>query len=214
MSSMHFIIILFMFLYVKSSDGRILYFGTTHSGKTTLINSCCNLNLPVVQPNQDISTTKDITSYPCLGTHVIDTIGIFDYHPDQRLRFGVIDVLTIILENAAKEGLSGIFWVWSTKNTVRNHELEEIFKTLRNLLPNVIPMAVVKNVFPHCDSSVPGSLANDFSLELLTVSKNDVEPLKTWIKNHNENFRIELPSDWKEYLVKHDINTNCWNRRS
>eukprot|EP01090_Pellita_catalonica_P001705 TRINITY_DN11459_c0_g1_i1.p1 TRINITY_DN11459_c0_g1~~TRINITY_DN11459_c0_g1_i1.p1 ORF type:complete len:336 (-),score=53.77 TRINITY_DN11459_c0_g1_i1:83-1090(-) len=193
-----------LLLLLACCQGRILFFGKTHSGKTTLINRCCGLDLPVAESGQFVSTTKEINAYDCLGTQAIDTIGIFDYDIERKHRFDVKETLEIILANAAGEGLSGMVWIWPSKETVGSHEFEEIFETLLALLPDVIPIAIVRNNFPHLHSQVPEMLSQKYNLELLEASKDNTDSLKKWISKHQKNYKIVLPEDWKNQLVRHD----------
>lgn len=197
---------LLLLLLISIASCRILFYGVTQSGKTSLINSCCGLTLPVANEGSISSTTKEITIHECLGNSVVDTIGIFDYRPNEKQKFDVVDILTMILENAEKDGLSGILWIWGSKQGVGNHELEKIFTTLRDLLPSILPMAIVDNEFPGSKSNVPEYLAKTYRLDLVTVNLENVEALKKWIREHKDKIKIQLPEGWKDYLVKFDIN--------
>jgi hypothetical protein len=195
------------------------------TGKTSLINSLCGLQLPVAVDGQFVSTTTTVQAHPCFNNHkteVVDTIGIFDYtDANQRQRFSINEILEMLLVNAKDKGLSSIAWVWPSRETVGNTELEEVFTTLRDLLPEV-PMAIAHNKvsspslfpyiplsppssttpkfvfqFPGSLSGVPQHIANKWGLALLEVSRDDVAPLRQWIQGHSSNMRIVLPDNWQ-----------------
>jgi len=180
-----------------------LLFGVTHSGKTSLINAACGLSLPVADLNQPFSTTRVISSHKCHDSGVIDTVGVFDYTAEYPLE--VHEVLKVILDTISHTGLSSVLWVWSSKITVGNKQLEEeVFQTLRDLLPYVLPIAIVNNEFPGSSSGVPKLYSDKFHLPVLRASIADPGQVRDWIQSHTVTYRVELPPNYEDYLFQHN----------
>jgi hypothetical protein len=198
------LILLLVVLRGLSTTANNLFFGVTHSGKTTTINVACGLDLPVAAANQVESTPADISAHECLGSKVIDSNGLFDYRAD-GMGLSLTDVLKKILHTASETGVSSVMWVWSSRITVGNYELEEVFMTLKRLLPETLPLAVVDNKFPGSTSMVPALLSEKFDIPVLRSSLSDSSQVQNWIRQHTHSFRIQLPADYENYLLRHDV---------
>lgn len=200
------LIVLLIFGQISIACSRHLFFGETWAGKSTLINTLCDANEPIADPSagQVGSTTTLVKTILCGNTQAIDTIGVFDYHENITLRLGTVEVITTLLDNAAEHGLSSVLFVWPSLRRNANAELEDIFVTLRKLLPE-IPMAIVHNKYPGYSSNVPGQYHRKFGLPLLEACREDASALRGWMNEHTQQIRVTLPNGWRDMLTKHDV---------
>lgn len=201
----------FLFLSPGLISAENVVFGKTGAGKSLLINLSCDLKVPVGETTSIESTSDKVVSLPCLGTRVVDTVGLFDYTKDgKRITFSVAEVLTMILLHVQQHGISSLIWVWPTWDPKGNEDLEAIFKALRKLLPEVDSVIVenqwqVKGVV--LESGVPKHLSEKYKLPLISVSPNNVNDLKAWIEKHQRKVQVVLPANWEDLIAKFDYET-------
>ena len=187
--------------------------GPSQFGKTKIINITCKLDLPVAKLNAEgkipshSTTTVDemLIDHPCLGGYVVNSVGLFDVKGTKAEHaLGNKRLLTLILKNAERKGLSSIIWVWKSTATLKDERVEKIMLMLKQLLPS-IPQAIVNNKFEGTpQSNVAKEYSTEFGLELLQTTLAETNQLKQWMTKNKEVLRFTLPTGWEDQLTKLD----------